>query len=63
MSAFQSRRQPKPEKLARGQAPRKFVDTSTSCPEMHSKAFLYTLIHGSHGSLKTGEIREYEKMK
>ena len=61
MSAYRSRRQPKPEKLARGQAPRKFVDTSS--PEMHSKAFLYTLIHGSHGFLKTGEIREYEKMK
>ena len=33
-----------------------FVDTN--CSEMHLKAFLYTLIHGSHRSLKTGIVRE-----
>ena len=52
MSAYRARRQPRPEKSARGH----FVDTS--CSEMHPKAFLYTLIHGSHGSLKTGKVRE-----
>ena len=35
------------------------MDTSYS--EMHSKAFPYTLIHGSHGSLQTEKVREYEK--
>ena len=38
---------------------RNFMDTS--CSEMNSKAFPYTLIHGSHGSLKTVKVREYEK--
>ena len=28
---------------------------------MHSKAFSYTLIHGSHGSLKTVKVHEHEK--
>ena len=29
---------------------------------MNSKAFPYTLLHGSHASFKTGKVREYEKI-
>ena len=50
MSAYRLEAPAKTRKISEGSG--NFVDTS--CSEMNSKAFPYTLIHGSHGSLKTG---------